>query len=65
MGALQGGEVGLAGVILVELLLDVVVDGGDFLLERIDQLGDGFVVGAVFDFVPLEGLKVGFYWSCE
>ena len=64
MRALHGGEVGLGGVVLVEFLLDVVVDGGGFFLQRVDQFGDGFV-GAVFDFVPLEGLEVLVYGSCS
>ena len=63
MRALHRCEVGLGGVVLIELLLDVVVDGGGLFLECIDELGDGFV-GAVFDFVPLEGLEVGFDGSC-
>jgi len=60
----EGGEVGFCGVVLVELLLDVVVDGGEFFLEGVDEFGDGFV-GAVFDFVPGEGLEVVFDGSCR
>lgn len=61
--ALEGGEVGLARVVLVELLLDVVVDGGEVFLQAVDQLADG-LVGAVFDFVPVERLQVVLYRAC-
>lgn len=64
MGALKGGEVGLGGVVLVELLLDVVVDGGEVFLQGVDEFGEG-LVGAVFDFVPVEGLEVVLYGSCR
>lgn len=53
LAALHGGEVGLCRVVLVELGLDVRVDGGEFGLEGREELGDR-LVGAVFDFVPLE-----------
>lgn len=57
MAALEGGEVGLDGVVLVEFGLYVVVERLQFFLERVDEVGDG-LVGAVFDFVPLEGAEV-------
>lgn len=63
MPPLRGREIGLDGVVLVEFGLDVVIEGLQFLLQGVDEVGDGFV-GAVFDFVPLEGAEVlvdGFY----
>lgn len=55
--SLEGGEVGFGAVVLIEFLLDIVVDGGEFFLQSIDEFGNRFV-GAIFDFVPLEGLEV-------
>jgi hypothetical protein len=46
--------------VLVELCLDVVVYADDFLLEQVDQLGDG-AVGAILDLVPQEAAEVLVY----
>jgi hypothetical protein len=54
---LEGGEVGLGGVVLTEFGLDIVVYGGNVFLEGIEEFADRFV-GAVFDLVPLKGLEV-------
>lgn len=63
MTPLHRGEIRFCGVILIEFLLDVVVDGLKFFLQEIEELGDGFV-RTVFYFIPLEGLKVVFYGPC-
>lgn len=57
MRALHAGQVSLGGIILLKFGLDIIVNCSDFLLESVYKLGDGFV-GAIFDLIPLEGLKV-------
>jgi len=60
--ALQRCEVGFGGVVLREFGFDVAVYGAELGLQGGEELGDG-LVGAVFYFVPLEGLEVGGYGS--
>lgn len=57
LSALSAGEVGLDGVVLVEFGLDIVIEGLKFFCKGVDEVGYGFV-GAVLDFVPLEGAEV-------
>jgi len=42
---------------LVEFGFDIVIEGLKFFCKRVDEVGYGFV-GAIFDFVPLEGAEV-------
>ena len=62
--ALQGREVGFGAVVLGKFGFDVRVDGRELGLQGREELGDG-LVGAVFYFVPLEGLEVGFDGSWD
>ena len=57
LSALSASEAGLDGVVLVEFGLDVVIEGLQFFCKGVNEIGYGFV-GAVLDFVPLEGAEV-------
>ena len=60
---LSCGKVGLGRVVLGELGLDIVVNAGHVLLQRVDQVCDG-LVGAVLDLVPLKGTEILIHGLC-
>jgi len=57
LAALGASEASPDRVVLVEFGLDVIVEGLQFLLKGVDEVGYGFV-GAILDFVPLEGTEI-------